>query len=459
MSAVPLQVVPDTLSNLELECELLGSLMVANRNIDRVADILEASDFSEPLHGRIFSAIVNEAAKGREANPITLRGYFQDDPAMAVLGGPVYLMRLTGGVAGMSAEECASSLADLSRRRSMRDGLRAAADCCADLSTSAADIASQADEAISTTTKDHIHQPTGGQCFDELIDGFRESQSGVLCRQIPCLDELHGPMRPKQLVIGAARPGMGKTAVALSYAIGAARSGHGVLFVSLEMSSRELAARMAADMCFNGQESVPFAAIRDGKLNDWQMRKVAEAGSRMHGLPLNVIDVGHLTIGRLSMLVRRHARRMAANGHKLELVVVDYLQLLSSDTRGRSNYEAVSEVSRGLKALAKDQDVAVLALAQLSREVEKRTDKRPQLSDLRDSGQIEQDADSVFFLLREEYYLRQSEPDQMDPSRPAWDAEMQDAQGKIEFILAKRRNGTIGTATGHFFGAFQAVRG
>jgi replicative DNA helicase len=459
MSAVALQPVPDTLTNLELECELLGSLMVANQNIDRAADLLSAADFSEPMHGRIFSAIVSEASKGRDANPITLRGYFQDDPSMTALGGPVYLMRLTGGVTGMLAEECAKGLADLSRRRSMRDGLQGAADSCADLTIPPADIAAQADEAISTTARDHIHQPTGGQCFDELIDGFRESQSGITCRQIPCLDELHGPMRPKQLVIGAARPGMGKTAVALSYAIGAARSGHGVLFVSLEMSSCELAARMAADMCFNGNESVPFSAIRDGRLNDWQMRKVTEAGSRMHGLPLNVIDAGHLTIGRLSMLVRRHARRMEANGHRLELVVVDYLQLLSPDARSRSSYEAVSEVSRGLKALAKDQNVAVFALAQLSREVEKRTDKRPQLSDLRDSGQIEQDADSVLFLLREEYYLRQSVPDQMDPNRMAWEDAMRDSQGKIEFILAKRRNGTVGTAIGSFYGAYQAVRG
>ena len=170
------------------------------------------------------------------------------------------------------------------------------------------------------------------------------------------------------------------------------------------------------------------------------------------------MDVGSLNIGRLNMLVRRHARAMAAKGFSLDLVIVDYLQLLSPDHKGRSNYEAVSEVSRGLKALAKDNELAVFALAQLSRTVETRPDKRPQLSDLRDSGQIEQDADAVLFLLRKEYYLRQEEPDPLSPKRVDWENHLDAVKGQIEFILAKRRNGTTGTAIGQFHGAYQAVR-
>jgi replicative DNA helicase len=450
----------DTLANLEAEAELLGTLMMDNSSIDRVADILTAEDFYEPAHGRIYSAIVREASLGRASNPITLKGYFEADSHIQSLGGQGYLMNLTASTFGMVATDTAKQLIELATRRRMRAGLGTASEACGDLEVALGEIVSHADAAMSSSAKDAIHQPTAGECFDELIEGFRAKRDGVLCHQIPELDALLGPMRPKQLIIGAGRPGMGKTAAALSYAIGAAKAGHGVLFVSLEMSSVELAARMAADMCFDerGVTGVPYSAIRDGTLHASQERKVVEAGSQMHGLPLNVVDVGNLAIGRLNMLIRRHARRMAANGQKLELVIVDYLQLLSPDTKGRSNYEAVSEVSRALKAMAKDHGVAIFALAQLSREVEKRPDKRPQLSDLRDSGQIEQDADAVLFLLRPEYYLNQSEPEPGTKERPQWEADIAVARGRIEFILAKRRNGVTGSAVGDFHGAFQAVR-
>lgn len=448
----------DPLINLELEAELLGGLMLDNASVDQVADIVRAEDFSEGILGRIYQGIVHEVSRGNPANAITLKGHFDRDPDIAKVGGISFLAGLTANYSGSSLHQTAKTVADLSRRRTMRQGLHTVADECADLSIPATEIVTHADAAVSFHGGDGIHQPTGGECFDELIRSFDETSHGVTCRQIPALDDLLGPLRPKQVFIGAARPGMGKTAVALSYSVGAAAAGHGVLFVSLEMSSTELAGRMAADMCFDGSQGVPYKAIRDRRLNDWQRRKVVEAGSAIRAFPLHVIDAGSLTVGRLAMLARRHARRMEAMGSRLELIVVDYLQLLSPDTRGRSNYEAVSEVSRALKALAKDMDCAVLALAQLSREVEKRTDKRPQLADLRDSGQIEQDADAVFFLLRDEYYLRQAEPDQMSPQRMAWEDAMRDAQGKIEFILAKRRNGTTGTAMGSFYGAYQAVR-
>jgi replicative DNA helicase len=449
----------EALVNLEGEQELLGLLLSTNPLIDSVADLIEANDFAEPAHQRIYDTALDEVMKGRPANPVTLRGLLADDPGVKALGGG-YLAELTGAAiySHSTAPDLARHLRELALRRFMRDGLSEASAVCGDLNTSPAEIIDLADQALAIRAKDHIHQPTGAECFDELIDGFGREDKGVLSG-IECLDGLLGHMRPKQLIIGAGRPGMGKTALALSYALGAARRGHGVLFVSLEMSSTELAGRMAADMCFDGQEGVPFSAIRDGKLNNWQMSRVIDAQSRMRGLPFQVIDAGSLTTGRLNMLARRHARRMKARGQKLELVIVDYLQLLSPDTKGRSNYEAVSEVSRNLKALAKDNEVAVLALAQLSREVEKRTDKRPMLSDLRDSGQIEQDADAVLFLLRPEYYLRQAEPDQMDPDRAKWEHALQQVRGQLEFILAKRRNGTTGHASGEFHAAYQAVRG
>lgn len=274
----------------------------------------------------------------------------------------------------------------------------------------------------------------------------------------PPLDDLLGPIKPKQLVILAARPGMGKTATAISYAQGAAQLGHGVLFVSLEMSSTELAGRMVSDLCHDQEIDLPYNAVRDGTLNRAQRDWIGRAREFAGELPFQVVDTGSLTVSRLSMLVRSHQRRMKAKGQELQLVVIDYLQLLQGDRRA-SAYERISEISMGLKALAKDTGVGIMALAQLSRAVEQREDKRPMLSDLRDSGQIEQDADAVLFLLREEYYLWQEQREPHDPKFGDWQVAMADARNRIEFILAKRRNGTTGSAMGSFHGAYQAVRG
>lgn len=449
-----------SLDNIELESELLGNLLFDSSLIDSVADTLEPSDFSIGVHSRLYESALREHGKGKSVTPVTLKGYFDGDEEFQAVGGMGYLGKLTslvsfsGGVTDLARE-----LRDLGQRRRMREGLQYAVSLCDDLNAPHSEIVECADAAVSTDSKDTIHQPSGAECFDEMLAGFAKKGGGVRCGSIPSLDGLLGPMKPKQLVIGAGRPGMGKTALALSYAIGAARAGHGVLFVSLEMSSEELAARMAADMCFDGETRVPFNMIRDGNVGPRQMLAIEQARQEMKALPFQVIDAGSLTTGRLASLVRRHARRMKANGHKLELVVIDYLQLVRPDGKGKSAYEAVSEVSRSLKALAKDNGLAVFALAQLSREVEKRPDRRPQLSDLRDSGQIEQDADAVLFLKREEYYLAQNEPPIGDPHRAEWEADYAENEGRIEFIVAKRRNGTVGSALGEFHGKFQAVRG
>lgn len=448
------------LVNLEAEAEILGNLMAGFAEVDRVADVLSPLDFAEPVHSRIYEVIVDQASKGKSCSPIAVKNFFEGDDAITKLGGVSYLARLTGGATGLGASESAKMIAELAARRRMADGLRMAATDCEDLTLTTAEIVAEADAAISLKAGDLVHQPTGAECFDELFESYKDGNKGVTCGCIASLDELMGPMKPKQLVIGAGRPGMGKTALALSYALGAAARGHGVLYISLEMSAPELAARMASDLCFDGPVNpVPYPAIRDGDLNKSQRQAVGDARNHMATLPFNVVDAGNLTTGRLNMLIRRHARRMAANGHKLELVIIDYLQLLSPDTKGRSNYEAVSEVSKALKASAKDNGIAIFALAQLSREVEKRPGARPQLSDLRDSGQIEQDADAVLFLLRPEYYLRQNEPDVTDPKRFQWEQALEAEQGKIEFIVAKRRNGVTGQAAGQFHGFYQAVRG
>lgn len=449
----------DPLINLSAEADMLGLLLNDNALVDAVADHLGAHDFHEPLHERIYQAILAEVASGNAANPATLRPMFVNDPAIEELGGPSYLARLTGeSPLLMNSRDLAKHLAELGARRRMRDGLMDAVHGCADLSITRSELVADADAALIPASGGDVREGTAAQCLAELIEGFDQPIAGVRSISIPSLDELHGPMEPSQLIILAGRPGMGKTGVGITYALGAAAAGHGVLFISLEMNRQQLAGRMAADLCFD-KEPIPYSAIRDRDLDAGQRKQVRAALTRAQSLPFAVVDVGSLSVGRLASIVRRWARRFAARGNKLELVVIDYLQLLRPDGRTNGKYEAVSEVSMALKAMAKDQELAVLALAQLSRSVEQRPDKRPQLADLRDSGQIEQDADSVIFLLRDEYYLMLAEPDPMSPDRPAWEQSMEATRNTIEFILAKRRNGSTGTVFGEYHGKYQAVRG
>lgn len=451
------------MGNADAEAALLGSLMLNAKLIDSTADVVCADDFSDPLFARIFQAVIHEHSLGRAANPVTLKHYFENDEAMTELGGAMaFLGGLTGsGANTVGAKGFAAQIKSIARRRRLMESLHGVIANSEAFETTIEELVDEADAALvaATDSGEGIHQPTAAECIGEVLEGFGKANTGVNCVSIPTMDRLLGPAKPKQLIILAARPGMGKTACALSYAIGAARGGHGVLFISLEMSSTELGARMAADICFDGQGGVPFSAINGGgDISRDNLRRVKQAQEEAADLPLRIIDVGSITIGRVGMMVRRHARRMAAAGQKLELVVVDYLQLVRPDHRA-SAYEAVSEVSRGLKAIAKTHGVAIMALAQLSREVEKRPDKMPQLSDLRDSGQIEQDADAVMFLMRPEYYLNKDEPQPRDPERGKWESAMSEARGVIEFICAKRRNGPDGKGQGQFFGQFQAVRG
>ncbi|MBI0474238.1 hypothetical protein D9601_02515 [Sphingomonas sp. MA1305] len=448
------------MSTVEAEYALLGGLVYDNKRIDAVADILAPEDFADPFLGYTYSLIVAEHSQGRAANPITLRPLLQPHDSYAAIGGDKFLATLMASTAaGVPTLDTGRMIARLAKRRRLIEGLQASAAMESDTPIEA--IVDAADAAIVTATysAESAVELTGAACVGRLLDSFGQPKKGVKCGVIKAVDQLLGPLRKKQLVILAGRPGMGKTAAALSYTLGAAQNGHGVLFVSLEMGGEELASRMAGDLCFNGRSGVPLDDILDDNPTPSTIRAVGQAMGMLEDMPLSVIDTGKLTIGRLGMMIRRHARRMVAKGQELELVVIDYLQLLSPDGKAKSSYEAVSEISRGLKAIAKDAGVAILALAQLSREVEKRTDRRPQLSDLRDSGQIEQDADAVMFLVREEYYLRQNEPEQGSAERHDWEQALAAVENQIEFVCAKRRNGRTGSAKGQFFTRFQAVRG
>jgi replicative DNA helicase len=451
----------EALKNHASESALCGALMARNEAIDGVADTLSPEHFSDPFLSRLYSLIVREHSLGHAANPITLQPYLIDDPDISILGGTSYLAKLTGALSTMlSVKDLGAQISKLAQRRNLVVGMQNALALALDPGATTEAVADLVEGALLV---EHdvtgLHQPAGAQCIEELLRSLDEPNNGIRCGAVPSIDEVLGALRPKQFVIAAGRPGMGKTAVALSYGIGAAKRGHGVLFVSLEMSSTELGTRMAADMCYEDALPVPFENLNDGQISRTQVRQILAARDKMAELPVRVADASRLTVSRLNRLVRQWVRKFAAQGQKLELVIIDYLQLVSPDAKGRSQYEAVSEVSRGLKAIAKEHKVAVMALAQLSRDIEKRKDKRPKLADLRDSGQIEQDADAVLFLYRNEYYLRAAEPPPHSPKHAAWERGMADCKDVIEFICAKRRNGRPGSAKGKFFAEFQAVRG
>lgn len=449
-------------ANVESEAALLGALMYDNRLIDSIADMLRPHDFFEDVHGRIFSAIVDKAAAGQTANPITLKSLFDSDAALADVGGASYLAKLTGsGAVTIGARDFALDILELAKRRRLLCSLDEARSLGADYSKSTDDIAAIAEKALAEVQEQSgggTKEVTAAQAISAHMTAIEKGLAPGVSSNIGPLDHAMGPVRPGDLQIIAGRPGMGKSILGTSIAKGAALQGHGVLLVSLEMKSDQLGMRLAADLCFDGHRGINFANIRDGTLTSEQFRQVIRASDAIADLPLMIVDPPQLRVGRLNSLVRRHARRFAAKGKKLELVIVDYLQLLDPDRQNDNRTVEVSHISRALKQCAKANDVGLIALAQLSRKVEEREEKRPRLADLRESGSIEQDADGVLFIYRPEYYLLQTEPPENSDKREKWESLLKACEGDIEFICAKRRQGQTGIRHGRFYGAFQTVR-
>jgi replicative DNA helicase len=453
--------------NIEAEAALLGAMMTVASLCDQVLDIVTADDFAEPLHGRIFAALAAVHASGKQPNPVTIAPLFTNDPAMTQLGGPGYLAELTAMPASIiGARQFAEQVADFARRRRLIEGLLAVV-------SDASDVGGFTLPELLVEAENALAGAKGGQgaveivspidVANEIATSMGQPIEGVTNYLIEEANAALGKLRAGNLVIVAGRPGMGKSAFATSYCLGAAINGHGVLFVSLEMSQEELTERMLADLCYDADagQGIPFNMIRDRAVSsdrDWT--RFDNARRMMAGLPFRMVATGNLTPARLAGLARQTARRFEAQGKTLDLIVVDYLQLMRAPGfKGSDRVAEVSEISRSLKLLAKDMGVPVMALSQLSRAVESRPDKRPQLSDLRESGSIEQDADAVCFLFRAEYYLDQLEPEKGDPARIEWEAKKREVENVIEIIAAKKRHGRTGVEEARFYGMYQAMRG
>lgn len=466
---------PSLPQNIEAEAALLGAMMISAKLIDPVADIVKPEHFFEPMHARIFSTIVREHSASRIANPVTLAPMFRDDPAMKEVGGVSYLAQLTGsGAAVIGAIEFAKQIKELALLRAviggMSDVIEQARDTSEELGI--ARIVAAAEAVLSQVVdeeEDGCEYMSAGDAAARVVDNMHAEKLAGVKSGIGVLDATLGSIQPADLIILAARPAMGKTATAISYSNGASSDrdehGHpkqadGVLFISIEMLNDHLAERMLSDVCFDHpgiSERVPFNAITSGNVTTAQTRDLARAALILKDRPLELVAVSAPTPVKISRLIRRYKRRFAAKGQELKLVVVDYLQLVRPDVREKDLYQATSAVSAGLKRAAKENAVGMLCLCQLSREVERRADKRPIMADLRDSGSIEQDADSVLFLLRPEYYLAQAKPE-VEEQIAIWDDAMHRVAGVIEFIVPKRRRGQPGNGRGSFFGPYQAVR-
>jgi replicative DNA helicase len=447
--------------NIEAEQALLGAILVNNDAFDRVSDFLKAQHFSEELHRRIFDVASQLIRAGKLATPITLKTFLGEHD----LGGvtiPQYLARLAAEATTIiNAEDYGRTIHDLAVRRDLiligEDIVNAAFD--APITAKPRDQIEEAERKLYSIAETGRYDG-GFQRFSEALATAvdmaakaweRDGRLSGTATGLTDLDRMLGGLQPSDLIIIAGRPGMGKTALATNIAFNVAKAhefrlkpdgGHetvngGIVgFFSLEMSAEQLATRIISE-----QSGVPSYKIRRGDISEAEFHRVAEAARDMQTVPFYIDQTGGISIAQLTARARRLKRQRG-----LDVLVVDYLQLLSaSRTRSDNRVQELTEITTGLKALAKELNVPILALSQLSRQVESRDDKRPQLSDLRESGSIEQDADVVMFVFREEYYLKNKQPREGSEEFLAWQSSMEQVHGKAELIIGKQRHGPTGT--------------
>jgi replicative DNA helicase len=457
--------------NVEAEGALLGALMIDNRIAEDIQLKLRPEHFFEPLHARIYEQILKLIDRNMIASPVTLRPLFEADEEMKELGGPSYLAQLTGsGAAIIGARDFAGQIYELALLRALigvgREMVEKALDTSEDV-----DPKGQIEQAESALYRVAEEGGTEGtvKSFAEatrlavqMAEKALNTGGGLsgVTTGLETVNAKTGGLHHSDLVILAGRPGMGKTALATNFAFNAAQrmvrdvedglspdksAGAGVAFFSLEMSADQLATRILAE-----QSGISSENLRMGKISQQDFRNLARAAAELESLPLYIDDTPGLTIAALRTRARRLKRQRG-----IGMIVVDYLQLLQGSGKGggdQNRVQEISEISRGLKTLAKELHVPVLALSQLSRAVEQREDKRPQLSDLRESGSIEQDADIVLFVYREEYYTQAKEPKRPVEGDDAkvwddhakWMLDMERVSGLSELIVAKQRHGATG---------------
>jgi replicative DNA helicase len=450
-------------SNIEAEQALLGALLYDNAAFERLGDNLQARHFFEPFHQRLFAAVETQIRKGQLAEPILLAEQFSRDPAFEELGGVRYLAVLVDRAPpAANAPDYARAVYDLALRR---DLIRIGGEISTtaqqpDAELDARDQIEQAEQQLYELAESGgVTQ--GFVSFADALQGAvamaaeahnREGGLAGLSTGLTDLDQKIGGLHPSDLVIIAARPSMGKSSLAANIGFDVARNyawepqpdgtkktvrGGVCAFFSLEMSADQLAMRMLAEV-----SGVSGDRLRKGEIDAMEFGRVRDAAIEIQDAPFYIDDTGGITLAKLTARARRLKRTVG-----LDLLIVDYLQLITMGGSARvdNRVQEVSAITQGLKALAKELSIPVIALAQLSRQVENREDKKPQLADLRESGSIEQDADMVMFIYRESYYLSRLEPREGTEEHFKWQEQMDSVKGLAEIIIGKQRHGPIGT--------------
>ena len=457
--------------SIEAEQQLLGAILTNNELFDRVAQVLRAEHFYDPVHARIFETAAARITKNNLASPITLKAFLEDDAGLAELGGPAYLMRLAGAaISSFAVRDYAEMIYDLAIRRELIDVGN-------DIAAKAArvDVQSEPKEQIVEAEQKLYALAEQGQTeqgFQSFLTAVtdavkvanaayqREGGLAGVSTGLIDMDKKLGGLHRSDLLILAGRPSMGKTSLATNIAFNIARAykkgittsgeegavdGGVVGFFSLEMSAEQLASRILSEVA-----EIPSNQIRRGDFTESEFRRIVDAAKELEAAPLFIDDTPALPISQLAARARRLKRT-----HGLDALFVDYLQLVRGTGRSENRVNEISEITMGLKAIAKELDIPVVALSQLSRQVENREDKRPQLSDLRESGSIEQDADVVMFVFREEYYKEREKPGDHELDKMGqWQEEMERLHGKAEVVIGKQRHGPIGTVELSFEGQF-----
>ena len=449
-------------SNLEAEQALIGSVLVNNEIIDEISSIVSSHKFFDPGHKKIYEVIENLNNKGMIANPITLKNYFETNNSLTEVGGVDYLVKLTRFSSSIKQTiDYAKIIHEMYIRRELITISESVSEESRD-----DDLKKTGENIIEDTEKSLFDLAERGnfsqsflkfnQALDQTIEMAtlaRQNDQGIV--GVPTgltdLDEKLGGLHKSDLVIIAGRPSMGKTALATNIAYHAAKKIHenneksSIAFFSLEMSSEQLSTRILSE-----QSRIKSNDIRRGKATEEELNRYIETSRDIYELPLYIDETPAIAISTLSNRARRIKRLFGLN-----LIIVDYIQLMrTSSTRYDGRVQEISEITQGLKALAKELSVPVLALSQLSRAVEQRDDKIPQLSDLRESGSIEQDADVVMFVYREEYYLEKKQPKLGSIEHAEWQSKMNDIAGLADIIIGKQRHGPTGNVHVEFEGMY-----
>ncbi|MCJ7872398.1 replicative DNA helicase [Marinovum sp. 2_MG-2023] len=446
--------------SIEAEQQLLGAILTNNDIYDRVASIIRPQHFYDPVHARIYEIAAARIAKNNLASPVTLKAFMEDDEGLQELGGAAYLVRLAGAaVSAFAVRDYAQMIYDLAVRRDLiglgRDIAAKAARV--DVSNEPREQIVEAEQQLYKLAEQG-QTDSGFQSFLKAVTDAvnvanaayqREGGLAGVSTGLVDMDKKLGGLHPSDLLILAGRPSMGKTSLATNIAFNVAKAykrgtkpdgsegaidGGVVGFFSLEMSAEQLAGRILAEA-----SEVSSHKIRQGDMDEVEFRRFVEAAKALEACPLYIDDTAAIPIAQLAARARRLKRT-----HGLDLLIVDYLQLVRGTAENR--VQEIGEISMGLKAIAKELNIPVIALSQLSRQVENRDDKRPQLSDLRESGTIEQDADVVMFVFREEYYKEREKPGDHELDKIAeWQEAMSRLHAKAEVIIGKQRHGPIGT--------------